>query len=207
MNSDGGRVDDGQVPRSDSRAKMFSRLKMFGGATVGLATIFGTIYAVVGPFGSSNNPGTTSSSSPQQGRSSASTPSGSPIATKNTPLDIYYQRPISVGISSGGNGLDFDLQPPGAGPGPVSFFYDTFALKKGGSSTVGFGFAVWIKGGMPTASDCKTWVSTHLVGGVYAPTVGTKICFRTDGGHIGLLVVQAGTSENQFNAIASVWNR
>jgi hypothetical protein len=108
-------------------------------------------------------------------------------------------------ISSGGNGLDFDTKPLGAGPGPASFFYNTFALQKGGSSTVGFGFSVWTKGGTPTASDCKTWVSTHLVDHVYAPTAGTKICFGTDLGRIGLLIVQPGTSENQFNAIAMVW--
>ena len=135
---------------------------------------------------------------------SASSNSITATATPTAAAPNYYQSPISVGISSGGNGLDFDIKPPGA-DGPASFFYNTFALQKGGSSTVGFGFAVWMKGGTPTASDCKTWVSTHLVDHVYAPTAGMKICFGTDEGRIGLLTVQPGTSENQFNAIAMVW--
>ena len=33
-----------------------------------------------------------------------------------------------------------------------------------------------------------------------------KICFKTDPGHIGLLQVMPGTSENQFKATATVWH-
>lgn len=169
------------------------------------ATVVGVVLAAY--FGFSALGSSSSKVGPSAKPSSPRASSGSltPTSTPAAAAPSYYQPPISVGISSGGNGLDFDLKPPGAGPGPVSFFYDTFALKKGGSSTVDFGFAVWNKGGTPTFSDCKTWVSTHLVGSVYTPTAGTKICFATDHGRIGLLVVQPGTSENQFNAIARVW--
>jgi hypothetical protein len=173
------------------------------GGTVAII-IGGVVLAALTPGQTTNSSGLPSSPSSSKPRAST-TPAPTTSATSHTATPAYYQRPIPVGISSGGNGLDFDIKPPGPGPGPASFFYDTFALKKGGSSTVGFGFAVWMKSGTPTASDCKTWVSTHLVDHVYAPATGTKICFRTDQGRVGLLIVKPGTSENQFNAIARVW--
>jgi hypothetical protein len=123
------------------------------------------------------------------------------IASATSSAAIYYKGPI--GISSGGNGLDFDMKPLGPGPGPASFFYNTFALQTGGSATDGF--AVWPPGRTPTASDCTTWVSTHLAPDVVNPVAGMNICFKTDQGRIGFLNVQPGTSENQFNAIATVW--
>jgi hypothetical protein len=162
-------------------------------ATVAVLTFVGFI-----PFGPSHSPGPTPSPS-LPGRSSASTPSTSPTATKSTPPAIYYQGPVLI---SGFPGLDFDIKPPAAGPDAVSISYNTFALK-GGSSTVGL--AVWRNGGTPMATDCKTLVSTQQVPFVYQPVEGMKICFKTDQGRIGLLVVQRGTSEDQFNAIATVW--
>jgi hypothetical protein len=112
---------------------------------------------------------------------------------------IYYQGPVLI---SGFPGLDFDINPPGPGPDAVSIAYNTFSLA-GGSSTVGL--AVWKNGGTPTATDCKTWVSTQQVPNVYQPVAGMKICFKTDQGRIGLLQVMPGTSENQFKATATVW--
>ena len=169
-----------------------------------LAAIIGGITTAVlqtgsGSGGASSPTRTPTVSSP----TASSTPIPTTSATNHTTTPAYYLQPTPVVIS--GNGPDFDTKPLGPGPGPASFYYNTFSLATGGSSTPGFGFAVWTKGGTPTASDCKTWVSTHLVGNVYAPTAGMKICFGTDQGRIGLLVVQPGTSENQFKAIASVW--
>jgi hypothetical protein len=169
-----------------------------------LAAIIGGIITAVlqtggGSGGASSSARTPTVSSPTA--SAAPAPTTGTTTPATTP--VYYQRPIPVVIS--GNGPDFDTKPLGPGPGPASFYYNTFSLATGGSSTPGFGFAVWTKGGTPTASDCKTWVSTHLVDHVYAATAGMKICFGTDQGRIGLLVVQPGTSEDQFKAIASVW--
>jgi hypothetical protein len=116
-----------------------------------------------------------------------------------TRLPIYYRGPVLI---SGSPGLDFDINPPHAGPDAVSISYNTFALK-GGSSTVGL--AVWKNGGTPMATDCKTLVSTQQVSFVHQPAEGMKICFTTDRGRIGLLQVMRGTGENEFEATATVW--
>jgi hypothetical protein len=122
----------------------------------------------------------------------------SQIPTASQPTARYFHG--SVVISD--NGFNFDSKMPGSSPG--SFFYNTFALETGGSNTAGF--AVWTQGGTPTAKECKTLVTTQLINDIPNVGAGMKICFKTDQDRIGLLSVQPGTSENELNAIATVWS-
>lgn len=195
-----GNSGGGSSPSGDSGSwwSRMSRSEQIVGAIAGAIVLgaFGVVAALIGHSSGSSQARPSGSGSPAVTSSSLATP-----ATQHKTTPGYYLQPTPVVIN--GNGPDFDTKP--LGPGPASFSYNTFSLATGGSSTPGFGIAIWTKGGTPTASDCKTWVSTHLADHVYAPTAGMKICFGTDQGRIGLLVVQPGTSENQFKAIASVW--
>jgi hypothetical protein len=197
-----GNSGGGSSPSGDGGSwwSRMSRSEQIVGAVAAAIVVgtFGVVAALIGHSSGSSQARPSGSGPPVVTSSSPATSATKPMTTPD-----YYLQPTPVVIS--GNGPDFDTKPLGPGPGPASFSYNTFSLATGGSGTPGFGFAVWTKGGTPTASDCKTWVSTHLVDGVYAPTAGMKICFGTDQGRIGLLVVQPGTSEDQFKAIASVW--
>jgi hypothetical protein len=124
---------------------------------------------------------------------------GTGTPSVSTPSPVYFQDPILI---SGSPGLDFDINPPAAGPDAVSISYNTFSLAAGSSTG---GLAVWTNDGTPKAADCKIWVSTQQVSSVYQPAAGMKICFKTNQGRIGLLQVMPGTSENQFKATATVW--
>jgi hypothetical protein len=141
------------------------------------------------------------SPTPSPPRSAPVTSAGgraSQTPTASQPTAPYFHG--SVVIS--GNGFNFDSKLPGSSPG--SFFYNTFALETGGSNTAGF--AVWTPGGdTPTAKECKALVTTQLINDLPNVGAGMKICFKTDQGHFGLLSVQPGTSENELNAIATVW--
>jgi hypothetical protein len=187
---------------SDKKRKGLSAPVIGAIATVSAAVIAG-IFTLIATTNSKSEPSTVSgtshggsSSSPAPATQSSSGTGATPVATRPP---IYYQGPVLI---SGFPGLDFDINPPGPGPDAVSISYNTFALK-GGSSTVGL--AVWKNSATPTATDCKTLVSTQQVPFVYQPVEGMKICFQTDQGRIGLLQVMPGTSENQFKATATVW--
>jgi hypothetical protein len=190
--SAGSRGDGGENPRDNRRFQM--RLALVGVAGAIVASVIGAVIGLK-PWSHSSP----SSPSPTITSPTATTP-GTTTSSVSTRSPVYFQGSVLI---SGFPGLDFDINPPGAGPGAVSISYNTFSLA-GGSSTVGL--AVWTSGGTPTAADCKTWVSTQQVPNVYQPVAGMKICFKTDQGRIGLLQVMPGTSENQFKATATVWD-
>jgi hypothetical protein len=122
----------------------------------------------------------------------------SPGTTGTAGASVYYQS----GVTINSNTLDFDSKPPGPGPITAAFYYATYQLLT--TSSTG-GFAVWTQDGTPTASECKSWVPTHLTSEVNNVVAGMNICFRTDQGRYGLLSVKAGTSENDLNGYATVW--
>jgi hypothetical protein len=108
-----------------------------------------------------------------------------------------------VGI--GQNGLDFDSNPPGPGSIYAAFLYGyNYPYGLTTISSTG-GFAVWTQGGTPTASECKTWATTHLTSQVSNVVAGMQICFETDQGRFGLLSVKPGTTAYELNAVATVW--
>jgi hypothetical protein len=107
-----------------------------------------------------------------------------------------------VGI--GQSGLDFDSNPPGSGSTYAVFFYG-YNYPYGLTTISNGGFAVWTRGGTPTAPECKTWVTTHLTTQVSNVVTGMQICFKTDQGRFGLLKVKPGTTAYQLNAVATVW--
>jgi hypothetical protein len=126
------------------------------------------------------------------------TVTASPGATGTASAPVYYQG----GVTINSNTLDFDSKPPGPGPITAAFYYATYSIQT--ASNTG-GFAVWKQDGTPTASQCKSWVPTHLTTDLSNIVPGMNICFRTDQGRYGLLSVRAGTSENDLNGYVIVW--
>jgi hypothetical protein len=123
-------------------------------------------------------------------------------STSSTPsAAVYYHGLVGIGQ----NGRDFDSNPPGPGSPEAVFFYGyTNRYDLNTISSTG-GFAVWMQGGTPTASDCKTWATTHLTSDVSNVVAGMQICFKTDQGRYGLLRVKPGTTGYELNALATVW--
>jgi hypothetical protein len=143
------------------------------------------------PFSSSPPPTSTPSPGP--------TPTPTPSAT-STRLPIYYHGPVTLGSL---NGRNFDTSPPSPSSSPGAFYYGGNQLTTGGSTTAGF--ARWTQGGTPTAAECQPFATANLTGDLANVDAGMKICFETEQGRVGLLIVQPGTTEDTLNGIATVW--
>jgi hypothetical protein len=149
------------------------------------------------------SPGNTTPSpaTPSPTVSSPTAPATSIPAPRHTATPVYYRGLVGIGQ----NGLDFDSNPPGPGSTYAIFSYGyNYQYGLTTISSTG-GFAVWTQGGAPTASECKTWATTHLTNQVSNVVAGMQICFKTDQGRIGLLSVKPGTTAYELNALATVW--
>jgi hypothetical protein len=133
--------------------------------------------------------------------SSPTVPATSTPSPRHTPTPVYYHGLVGIGQ----NGRDFDSNPPGQGSIYAAFLYGyNYQYGLTTISSTG-GFAVWKQGGTPTASECKTWATTHLTPQVSNVAAGMQICFETDQGRFGLLSVKPGTTAYELNAVATVW--
>jgi len=145
-------------------------------------------------------------STPTQSSTSSSSALTSPTATATAPASvpvtvksgIYYQGPVTLGVNS----RDFNTSPPSPSSSPDAFSYSGFQLITGSSTA---GFAAWKQSSTPTAAECETFATANMIGDLANVTAGMKICFETDQGRVGLLIVQPGTSEDTLNGIATVW--
>lgn len=174
-----------------------SRFVNFWTVTGSIATVIGLVITFIS-LTSSSSPGP-KPSTPQSG-SSTSTPGASPTATASTPPAIYYHGPVTLGSV---NGRNFDTSPPSPSSSPGAFYYGGNQLTTGGSTTAGF--ARWTQGGTPTAAECQPFATANLTGDLANVDAGMKICFETEQGRVGLLIVQPGTTEDTLNGIAIVW--
>ena len=98
---------------------------------VGGSTVIGAIAAVLALLPHGSGPSPPSSTVSSSGTATAPPrPPASDSGTGATPvgarLPIYYHGPVLI---SGFPGLDFDINPPHAGPDGVSISYNTFSLK------------------------------------------------------------------------------
>jgi hypothetical protein len=174
-----------------------------------VATVAVPIVAVIalvssGPSTPSSSGGASSLTRTPTVSSSPPAPATSAPATsapRDTPAPVYYQGLVGIGQ----NGRDFDSNPPGPGSIYAAFLYGyNYPYGLTTISSTG-GFAVWPQGGTPTASECKTWATTHLTSQVSNVVAGMQICFETDQGRFGLLSVKPGTTAYELNAFATVW--
>jgi hypothetical protein len=147
------------------------------------------------PFSSSPPPISTPTSG---SKNPGPTPTPTPSAT-STRLPIYYHGPVTLGS----NGRNFDTSPPSPSSSLGAFYYGGYQLTTGGSTTAGS--ARWTQGGTPTAAECRSFATANLTGDLVNVDAGMKICFETDQGRVGLLIVQPGTTEDTLNGIATVW--
>jgi hypothetical protein len=152
----------------------------FGGRAVGVpgpaATVTTTVTATV--TSSSNAAGGGGSSSP----------------AKST---VYWSGPVAFSLSN--NGLDFDTKPPSTDQ--TTILYNGNLVATATNELL----AVWNQSGVPNASQCQVWVTTHPSSNVDAPSAGTQICIKTNQGRYGLLLVDSSNNE-QLSATATIWN-
>lgn len=160
----------------------------------------GVFVAIVGValaayFGfSSEKSATGATSSTSSGKTSTGSPATPASAT--TRPSVYWTGP--VGFAS--YGLDFDSRPPATD--------QTTIIWKGNElqATANAQLAVWTQPGVPSASQCRTWVTTHPCNGVPTPGIGMQICIKTDQGRFSLVHIDSYSNNGyQLNATATIW--
>ena len=119
---------------------------------------------------------------------------GSSSPAKST---VYWSGPVAFSLTN--NGLDFDTKPPSTDQTTILYNGNLVAAATNEQ------LAVWNQSGVPNASQCQVWVTTHPSSSVDAPPAGTQICIKTNQGRYGLLLVDSSNNE-QLSATATIWN-
>ena len=166
--------------------------------TAGLATIIAAIVAVSlthRSTGSGSNPGPGVTAPKTTAAPGATGTGNSTPATATSGTAVYWRGHVSFS----GDGFDFDSKPPAHDQ--TTIVYDGNTLYATASAQL----AVWSQPGMPSASECQTWVATHPNNAVPVPAIGMQICIKTDQGRYGLLHIDSYSYNNSPNATVIVW--
>lgn len=123
--------------------------------------------------------------------------STAPPATTNS--YVYWSGPVEFSQSSG-LGLDFDTSPPSTDQ--TTIIYEGNGLQ----STANARVSLWNQPGTPSASQCRTWVTTHPNTDVTFPAVGMQICIKTDQGRYGLLHIDSSSNNDHLGVTATIWS-
>jgi hypothetical protein len=120
----------------------------------------------------------------------------STVPTATNRPSVYWSGPVAFSTE----GLDFDSRPPATDQTTILYFGNTLQASANAQ------LAVWNQPGIPSASKCQTWVTTHPNQDVAFPAIDMQICIRTDQGRYGLLHIDSYSNNNsQVNATATIW--
>jgi hypothetical protein len=161
-----------------------------------IAAIAGAL--VTGLFSQTGSPGGQPTLT-APGRTPVTSPTAEPpnsTSPSTTKTAVYWSGPVAFSSY----GLDFDSSPPATDQTTIYYLGNTLQVSANAQ------LAPWNQSGVPSASECRTWVTTHPNTAVDFPAVGMQICIRTDQGRYGLLRIDSYSNNSlQLNANATIW--
>jgi hypothetical protein len=66
-------------------------------------------------------------------------------------------------------------------------------------------FAVWTQTALPTAAQCRDWISTHPAAELDNVPPGTRVCIKTAQARYVFLRADSKTNDGQLQATVTVW--